>query len=327
MKAAMNADRAAFVEEIAAHPDDDAPRLVYADWLEERGDPQGQFIRVQCELARTAADSPRGRELHDQQCELLAAHRDEWVQGVSPAIRWSTFRRGLLEEVILDGTALVEKGGHPLRRAPILELGTCLESPEQVAALAARPEFRQLRKLRLGGSPLGDEGIRRLVQSPHFPPVKVLWLTRCNIGPAGVQALGECPALAGLERLILTGNPLGDAGARFLAAAQTFANLRLLAVEDCEIAGEGVEALGNSATLKQAVRLPRVRTRQHDVGVDEESRPVDPPVVRSMADVVRISRERARMMPISETAAPPRRLTVAEILARAREGVERRMPK
>ena len=28
----------AFLREIAANPDDDAPRLVYADWLEETGD-------------------------------------------------------------------------------------------------------------------------------------------------------------------------------------------------------------------------------------------------------------------------------------------------
>jgi uncharacterized protein (TIGR02996 family) len=338
MKAAMDAERQAFVEEIAAHPDDDAPRLVYADWLEERGDPQGQFIRVQCELARTSADSPHGRELHDQQCELLATYRDEWVRAVSPAIRWSTFRRGLLEAAIIDGSALVEQGGHPLARAPILELGSCLESPQQVAGLAACKEFTRLRKLRLGGSPLGDDGIRRLVESPCFPPVRVLWLTRCNIGPGGVQALAECRALGGLERLILTGNPLGDEGARILAAAQTFANLRLLAVEDCEFAEAGVEALGNSAVLKQAVRLPRVRTRQPDVGIDEESSPVDPSVVRSIADVVHMSRELTRMMPISETAEtpaaagqprsePPRRLTVAEILERARGDIERRMPK
>ena len=32
-------------------PDDLNLRLVYADWLEEHGDPRGEFIRVQCELA------------------------------------------------------------------------------------------------------------------------------------------------------------------------------------------------------------------------------------------------------------------------------------
>ena len=44
-----------FLATIIAHPEDDAPRLVYADWLEERGDEvsvaRSEFIRVQCELA------------------------------------------------------------------------------------------------------------------------------------------------------------------------------------------------------------------------------------------------------------------------------------
>ena len=40
-----------FLAAICANPDDDAPRLVYADWLDEHGDPRGEFIRVQVELA------------------------------------------------------------------------------------------------------------------------------------------------------------------------------------------------------------------------------------------------------------------------------------
>ncbi|MEZ6127007.1 MAG: TIGR02996 domain-containing protein [Planctomycetaceae bacterium] len=31
-------DRQAFLKEILAAPDDDAPRLIFADWLEEQGD-------------------------------------------------------------------------------------------------------------------------------------------------------------------------------------------------------------------------------------------------------------------------------------------------
>lgn len=44
-------DHASFLAAIIADPDADAPRLTYADWLEERGDPRAAFIRVQCELA------------------------------------------------------------------------------------------------------------------------------------------------------------------------------------------------------------------------------------------------------------------------------------
>ena len=45
-----------FLEDITAHPDDDAPRLIFADWLEEKGDSdRAEFIRVQIERARLPA--------------------------------------------------------------------------------------------------------------------------------------------------------------------------------------------------------------------------------------------------------------------------------
>jgi uncharacterized protein (TIGR02996 family) len=48
---AVMTERDAFIAAIHAAPDDDGPRLMYADWLTEHGDPRGEFIRVQCELA------------------------------------------------------------------------------------------------------------------------------------------------------------------------------------------------------------------------------------------------------------------------------------
>jgi uncharacterized protein (TIGR02996 family) len=44
---------AEFLAAVIAAPDDDNPRLIAADWLDERGDVRGEFIRVQVELART----------------------------------------------------------------------------------------------------------------------------------------------------------------------------------------------------------------------------------------------------------------------------------
>jgi uncharacterized protein (TIGR02996 family) len=36
-----------FLGEVLANPTDQALRLVYADWLEERGDPRGEWLRIQ----------------------------------------------------------------------------------------------------------------------------------------------------------------------------------------------------------------------------------------------------------------------------------------
>jgi uncharacterized protein (TIGR02996 family) len=40
-------DDASFIEAIQKDPDDDANRLIYADWLEERGDLRAEYLRLQ----------------------------------------------------------------------------------------------------------------------------------------------------------------------------------------------------------------------------------------------------------------------------------------
>ena len=41
-----------FLDALAADPADDLTRLVYADWLDDRGDPRAGYLRLVCELAR-----------------------------------------------------------------------------------------------------------------------------------------------------------------------------------------------------------------------------------------------------------------------------------
>jgi uncharacterized protein (TIGR02996 family) len=43
-------DEQAFLDAIRASPGDPVPRLLYADWLQARGDPRGEFVRLQVEL-------------------------------------------------------------------------------------------------------------------------------------------------------------------------------------------------------------------------------------------------------------------------------------
>ncbi len=41
----MDTEEANFLKAIAAEPDNEAPRLIFADWLEERGDPRAHWVR------------------------------------------------------------------------------------------------------------------------------------------------------------------------------------------------------------------------------------------------------------------------------------------
>ncbi len=56
-------DEAAFLAAIEAALDDDDLRLVYADWLEERGDLRGEYLRLEHQLAQIP---PRLAQLREQ---------------------------------------------------------------------------------------------------------------------------------------------------------------------------------------------------------------------------------------------------------------------
>lgn len=56
-----------FVAAIRANQEDDVPRLIYADWLEEQGDPRAEFIRLQCALAKLDSWDNGRWELEDRE--------------------------------------------------------------------------------------------------------------------------------------------------------------------------------------------------------------------------------------------------------------------
>src|SRR5262249_44727116 len=69
----------AFIRAIRESPGDDTVRLVYADWLEEHGDPErAEFIRAQCWLAAARPGHPDWESYRLKERTLLAANRDRW---------------------------------------------------------------------------------------------------------------------------------------------------------------------------------------------------------------------------------------------------------
>src|SRR5947209_2475323 len=97
-----------FFHAIQQQPDDDALRLVYADSLEDCGDPasaaRAALIRVQVELAAAPPCSQRAADLAARQDELLADWERVWLRGWLGVLDGWTFRRGLVEAVRMDAS-------------------------------------------------------------------------------------------------------------------------------------------------------------------------------------------------------------------------------
>jgi uncharacterized protein (TIGR02996 family) len=83
-------DDAAFLRAIISEPADDTARLVYADFLEETGDPvqvaRAEFIRTQIEAHALHPNHPRRAELERHAGGLFARHWIDWWAPVCSAI-------------------------------------------------------------------------------------------------------------------------------------------------------------------------------------------------------------------------------------------------
>jgi uncharacterized protein (TIGR02996 family) len=77
----------AFLKAILERPDDDASKLVYADWLEEQGDPRGEYLRLMMAVRQERVVTPEQRQRHDELSAALAAlhaqQRQEWEEALA----------------------------------------------------------------------------------------------------------------------------------------------------------------------------------------------------------------------------------------------------
>src|SRR6476469_3629321 len=94
----MKPEEARLLARVCAEPDDDLPRLVYADWLDEHGDPRGEFIRVQIALSRR--EDRAEVSLADRERDLLYHHRSDWLARLDEHWRGdAVFERGFVDQV------------------------------------------------------------------------------------------------------------------------------------------------------------------------------------------------------------------------------------
>lgn len=133
--------------EICARPDDDQPRLVYADYLQERHDPRGELIALQLS----------GTDLERQE-KLIAAHAKTWLGPVAP-IAWiegTHFDRGFPSEIWLNDARNVDAVervvGHSVwatvRRLHLVGF------PKLPTELLRHPTLRSLRHLSVHEEPM-----------------------------------------------------------------------------------------------------------------------------------------------------------------------------
>lgn len=296
--AAASPELLAFLEAVKEAPGDDLPRLILADWLEERGDLRADFIRAQVLGFRLPASDPERRRLEDWAADRLARHAVAW-QGRLPELLGGhqQFHRGLIHLVISPGVLLSAERAllgtedwawveavtlrsldaayaAALSRTPLLTTLTELSLTQSpitdagLTALAGSPHLRHLAVLRLGLTGVGRNGLRTLARSDVASRLTVLDLSWTGTGRDGAAELAESTRLQRLEVLILNGAEVHDEGVAALAASPILERVHTLGLGRCGLSDAAAEALAESPHLG---RLDRLHL-ENNPGISERGR-------------------------------------------------------
>lgn len=268
-----------FIAAIRADPTDDGPRLVYSDWLQEQGDPYGEFVLAQCRAAAGA-----GSDWADRAARLLAEYEPQWTAELRRAgAEQIVFRRGAVDEFKISGRRLrafddlfalaplvrhlrVRSAhlGFPFRfESPAfgqltsltLRVGSLL--PDAAAQLAEADHLAGLRALDLHGNRLGDTGVAQLVGNPRFTGLRHLNLTANGLGEAAAELVASAPFARGLKRLEIGMNRLTDHGARAFTETDVFDGLEWLDLMHIGVSEQRAQVLRDHFRWRSAIHAVR----------------------------------------------------------------------
>lgn len=244
----------AFLGDIIEHPDDDTPRLVYADWLDDNGDPErAEFIRVQIERASLPIAEPRARALRLRERELLDRNQRRWKDGLGDVgLVWPQFHRGFIESGEIHAEVFLSVGLNLWRRWPIRDL-TLYNPGPVLGALSRQEELGRLQALRLQ-TPVNDRlpvaGLGAFLSSEHLAGLRALDLGSANVGEGLPFLLHPRRARFRLRELGVSSNGLTNASLTILAQLESLGELTSLDVRNnLEVQDEGILELMNSPGL------------------------------------------------------------------------------
>jgi uncharacterized protein (TIGR02996 family) len=239
-------EQAAFLAAVLAAPEDDLPRLIYADWLEEHGDPRGEFIRLQ--VAAHYGDVTAGRA-------AAALEREFGREWAGPLASWAYqvgYSRGFAESIVIRGEEFLIRVAKIFRHAPIQRVAL-IGVRDSLKTILRMPYLAYLRGLHLTGCGIGNREAQKLADCRHLQTLTTLRLANNEIGCAGAAALAASHGLPELRNLDLANNDISDWGARSFANSRTLNHL-----ESLNLSGNSI-SLGGEAALRHSHLTSRVQ--------------------------------------------------------------------
>ena len=275
------------------NPEDDAPRLIYADWLDEHGRPErAEFIRVQCAMTRVPPGTARWRPLFDRAQRLEREGRVAWTGPVQDRALEARLRRGFVDGVRLTIDQFKRSAEELVRLEPIRVWAfsevALLIGGRSFARLAADDRLLVVRALDTGRFQ-ADELVRTLATSRYLSNLRALIVPNKHPTPEAIAALfanaprldelemedAHAPSMrelwrrgapARLRRLSLVHSHVTDQTVSQLAASAALVMLDVLRLDGNEITDRGARALAETDHLTELRELSLAGTAIGDIG-------------------------------------------------------------
>jgi uncharacterized protein (TIGR02996 family) len=307
----MSSLERALLAAVIEHPDDDTPRLVYADWLEEHTEQteRAELIRLGVQRRKLDGLDPAAWVLNSRLRQIRDRHKsDYWTAdlpklsevtwcvplwGFTSQIRvWSPEEWRRNEDAIFaaapvtDVALILERnpgqgspaaptllaGSRHLHRVRSLELNGMV-APEFVGIplLGECPGVAGIRELNLGECAHDDDLLESLAESKPWPSLESLNLYRNLFRARGLRALAGAPIMSTLRKLELARGLFGDEGLREVLRSPWIARLRHLNLSENQL---------HTRVIKNLASIP---WEQLEV-LDLSSNDLGPAAIRHLAE-------------------------------------------
>lgn len=251
----MSATEQELLAAIWARPLEDAPRLMYADWLTENGHAErADLIRAQCELARIPADDPRERKLRGIAWRALRGREGKWKAHLPNHLKTGEWHRGFFQprdDRRAGSVKWVLNLTDEERRVAPTRRWMCTDMVDLWDEVLASPNLDRLERFYLHTRVPAGDWAPRAAACPGFRNICTLMLWSCPIGWSELGALLTGWADHGIKDLFLSNIPLGDDGFARLLAHPVTTTVRRLRAFNSGLTAESVRAL-----VASAFRLP-----------------------------------------------------------------------
>ncbi|MFO1003683.1 MAG: TIGR02996 domain-containing protein [Planctomycetaceae bacterium] len=252
-------DEKTFLDEIISDPGDHQPRLIYADWLEDHGDPRGEFIRLQIERESHPHDPTRNILPGTRESMLFEANSERWV---APLLKLGIertaigFRWGFIDAV---GVSCRTAASHiaairdfcPLLRRLYLH-GAYDDRIDQVSG---SPHLQGLIQIGIQGQ-LTSENVRRFFfDTPGLETLKAIDCSETNLGDAGLAELLAAPQLQRIIALDLNSVDLSWRGAGQILSWRLAPQLEWLNLRQNSIGDRGGKLIARTQRLNAIKHL------------------------------------------------------------------------